>query len=76
MKDIEKDPTMPWNQKGWLDTFWKNKAFSDHAMTMIVSMDEKRKADKADEEASKEAKRRADESYVNTVAMLLGLDKK
>jgi len=73
MRNIEKDPKMPWNEKTWLDTFVKNKAFETHAMSMIVAMNEKRIDDAADLEAAKEAKRRSDESYVNTVAMLLNL---
>ena len=73
MKDFENDSTMPWNQKSWLDTFVNNKAFETHAMDMIVAMNEKRIDDAADLEAAKEAKRRFDESYVNTVAMLLNL---
>ena len=73
MKDYENNPNMPWNQSTWLDTFWKNKAFENNAMNMIVAMNEKRKDDAADLEASKEAKRRADESYVNTISMLLNL---
>lgn len=73
MKDYENDPKMPWNERNWLDTFVKNKAFENHAMNMIVAMNEKRIDDKADEEAAKEAKRRADESYLNTFSMLLNL---
>ena len=73
MKDLENDLTMPWNARNWLDTFVKNKAFETHAMTMIVAMNEKRLNDAADLAAAKEAKRRSDESYVNTVAMLLNL---
>ena len=73
MRDYENDPKMPWNERTWLDTFVKNKAFETHAMNMIVAMHEKRVDDKAEEERLRELKRRADESYVNTVAMLLNL---
>ena len=73
MRNIENDPTMPWNEKTWLDTFWKNKAFENNAMDMIVAMNEKRIDDAADLEAAKEAKRRADQSYVNVIEMLLNL---
>ena len=40
MTDIENDPKMPWNQRSFLDTFWKNAAFEKMAMTMIVTMNE------------------------------------
>ena len=73
MRDYENDPKMPWNERTWLDTFVKNKAFETHAMNMIVAMHEKRVDDKAEEERLRELKRRADESYVNTVSMLLNL---
>ena len=73
MTNFENDPKMPWNEKTWLDTFWKNKAFENNAMDMIVAMDEKRIDDEADLQAAKEAKRRADQSYVNTISMLLNL---
>ena len=71
--NIDSDMTMPWNQRSWLDTFTHNAAFEKHAITMIHAMSEKRKDDKADEEAAKEARRRANESYVNTIEMLLNL---
>ena len=73
MTNYENDPKMPWNQNTWLDTFWKNKAFENNAMDMIVAMNEKRIDDEADLQAAKEAKRRADQSYVNTISMLLNL---
>jgi hypothetical protein len=75
MTNIETDPKMPWNQRTFLDTFWKNAAFEKLAITMIHEMNEKRKDDKAAEQRSIELKRKNDESYVNTVAMLLGLNK-
>ena len=71
--NLETDPKMPWNQRTFLDTFWKNAAFETHAVNMIAAMAEKRADDKAEEEMLKEHKRRNDESYVNTVTMLLNL---
>jgi hypothetical protein len=73
MTNIENDPKMPWNQSTFLDTFWKNSAFETHAVTMIAAMAEKRADDKAAEQRSIEQKRKNDESYVNTVAMLLNI---
>jgi len=43
MITYENDPKMPWNQRSFLDTFWKNSAFDKLAMTMIVTMNEIRK---------------------------------
>jgi hypothetical protein len=73
MTNIENDPKMPWNQRTFLDTFWKNAAFETHAVTMIAAMAEKKADDKAAEQRSIEQKRKNDESYVNTVAMLLNI---
>lgn len=75
MTNIETDPNMPWNTRTWLDTFVKNSAFEKHAVNMIAAMAEKRADDKAEEQRLIELKRKNDESYVNTVAMLLGLNK-
>ena len=38
--NLETDPKMPWNQRTFLDTFWKNAAFDKLALDMIVTMNE------------------------------------
>lgn len=73
--NYENNPNMPWNQRTFIDTFMNNAAFEKHAANMIAAMAEKRADDKAEEERLIENMRRNDESYVNTVAMLLGLNK-
>lgn len=68
MKNFETDPSMPWNQRSWFDTFVQNKAFETHAMDMIVAMNEIRQEKKAEKEAMIE---RA-VHLANTYAMLGG----
>ena len=73
MTNIENDSKMPWNQRTFLDTFWKNSAFETHAVDMIAAMAEKKADDKAEEERLIEHKRMNDQAYVNTLTMLLNL---
>ena len=74
MKDFENNPKMPWNEKTWLDTFVKNKAFETHAMDMIAAMNEKRIDDSAEEALLREHARINALSYANTIRMLMNLD--
>lgn len=42
MINYENDPKMPWNQRSFLDTFWKNAAFERLAVDMIAAKNEMR----------------------------------
>lgn len=65
------DTTMSGLPRSWIDTFVANKAFEDHAMSMIVAMNEIRQEKKADEMAARERAFR----YADTIRYIIG-DKK
>ena len=37
MNEMMDNPTMPWNQRTWIDTFWRNAALDKHLLQLIVA---------------------------------------
>ena len=60
-------------EKTWFDTFTKNAALEKHAVSLIMAMDEKRKADSEYDAQVKANYDRMNQHYVDTVRMLLNL---